>query len=197
MKTNLILSLLMISFGCSNNRIDESFLSKFKTKSKFTYKSNRDYSKYSGNRIDSLTIQNYFSNTDITKNNGDHYSGLNFQIHPIFKTTNGMNIFLILAKEIDMIDGDLTEYYLVKVKEGKVISILEIGNDEAVAECATDFELETKNNKLKAISREVCYNYDDEKDKEYDNIIINSKIISLDENFEVKSDKKELLKEIK
>ena len=154
MMNNILSILLVILITTSYQKNESLILDKIKKVESFVYNSQKE------NNLEKTldkSFENLLRKCSLYSNSGEYWDNLNFNIYPICFTINGKIKTVFVLKKIEMIDGKLSELYLIKINENdQLIECKRIAKHESTANCESNFILTIKRNLAEIAQNETC-----------------------------------------
>lgn len=149
----LILSFTILSFtGCQ--RKQSLNLAGIKTVNKLIYDSQKE--KVSKNPLNA-SFKSLLGKNALYSKNGEYWQNMNFNLYSLCLVKNKPITSIFVLKEIQLVDGRLTELYLVKVNPNNdLVECKKIAKQESTANCESEFILKINKTAGEIIQNETC-----------------------------------------
>jgi hypothetical protein len=161
--TTLVIFLFIFFQSCNNSQTID--LKNYRIDKEIRFDSrNKLKGLLSGKEVEKNWIQEVFENTVITSKNGDFWEGMESKIYSIGKINSESETNWIIAKQIFLVDGELTEFYLIRLNsEMNLEEIIYLGNAGEYVQCNDYVNLTFNSEKGKVDYFNSCFSGFDEK----------------------------------
>ena len=89
--------------------------------------------------------------------NGEYWKDMNFNLYPICLVKNKLIKTIFVLKQIQMINGELSELYLIKINQNNELTdFKKIAKQESTGNCESDFTLKISKMTGEIIQNETC-----------------------------------------
>ncbi|MBL4898681.1 MAG: hypothetical protein JKX76_03420 [Colwellia sp.] len=131
-----------------------------------------------------------FGETELISKDGEFWKGMDFDIHVVAVTKWNSKIYKVISKNIHLVDGTRTQFFLVRFNEKRVAEeVCKLGLAGDVAECADSLNIMVNHGKVNAKYFSGCYaGYNEEKNVSMYSQTIISTEIELNSEFSVTTD---------
>ena len=148
-----VITLFLIS-SC-NNRLTENEISLFKEDKILTFDSD-DFISSDDTTLHKI-LRPKLSEDSIFSKNGKYWEGMTFVLNPLAKIIANQHTYLFILKDVQMIDGELQELYVLQLsKNGKILLCKKITEREITANCDKKFTLSIQNFDGEIMETETC-----------------------------------------
>ena len=103
------------------------------------------------------SFKNILDKTTLYSKNGEYWENMKFNLYPICFVKDNQIKTLFVLKEIQMMDGKLSELYLIKLNQNdELIDCKKIAKHESTANCESDFILKINKSLAEIMQNETC-----------------------------------------
>lgn len=145
---------LSIYFFASCQKKQSINLNDIKTVNNLVYNSLKD--KISKKPLNA-SFKNILGKNALYSKNGEYWENMNYNLYPICLVKDYQIKTIFVLKEIQMIDGKLSELYFVKINQNdELIDCKKIAKQESTANCESDFILTINKMVAEITQNETC-----------------------------------------
>ncbi|WP_445716903.1 hypothetical protein [Flavobacterium sp.] len=103
------------------------------------------------------SFKNILGKNSLYSKNGEYWENMKFNLYPICLVNNNQIKTIFVLKEIQLMDGKLSELYLIKVNQNDdLIDCKKIAKQESNANCESDFILTINKAVAEITQNETC-----------------------------------------
>lgn len=103
------------------------------------------------------TFNNLLGKNTLYSKKGEYWENMNFNLYPICLVKNELIKTIFVLKEIQIIDGKLSELYLIKVNQNNdLVECKKIAKQESTANCESYFTLKINKMTGEITQNETC-----------------------------------------